>query len=100
MAVPVTSTGSALGGRGTTERWRKLRRRVLERDGYSCAYCGGQADSVDHIIPRAAWPADQPGVDDLTNLVACCTPCNSRKGSKVGTPPRPESMRPRASRTW
>jgi 5-methylcytosine-specific restriction endonuclease McrA len=99
--MPVTSTGgSALQGRGTTERWRKLRRRVLERDGYSCAYCGARANSVDHVVPRSAWPDGEPGVDDLANLVACCTPCNSRKGARVGPMPRPASMTPKPSRSW
>lgn len=98
--MPVTSTGSALGGNGTTARWAKLRKRILERDGYVCAYCHGRANSVDHVIPRAAWPDGQPGVDDPGNLVACCKPCNSRKGSKVGAPPRPAPTRAFVSREW
>lgn len=97
--MPVSSSGSALGGKGTTARWSKLRRRILKRDGYVCAYCQGRADSVDHVIPRSAWPDGEPGVDDPANLVAACTPCNSRKGSKVA--PRPAPRRPtHSSREW
>jgi 5-methylcytosine-specific restriction endonuclease McrA len=56
--------------------WRTTSQRVLERDGYRCAYCHGYADTVDHIVPRAAG-----GTDDERNLVAACRKCNSRKGA-------------------
>jgi 5-methylcytosine-specific restriction endonuclease McrA len=56
--------------------WKKQRQRVLKRDGYICAYCGQDATEVDHVIPRA-----RGGGHDLDNLVACCKPCNSRKGA-------------------
>lgn len=56
--------------------WRKQRERVLKRDGYTCAYCGNDATEVDHIISRK-----RGGGHDLENLVACCKPCNSRKGA-------------------
>jgi 5-methylcytosine-specific restriction endonuclease McrA len=59
-----------------TQRWKDQRLRVLKRDSYICAYCSGEATQVDHVIPRA-----NGGGHDLDNLVACCAPCNSRKGS-------------------
>ena len=59
-----------------TGEWKKQRQRVLKRDGYVCAYCGQDATEVDHIIPRA-----KGGGHELDNLVACCKPCNSRKGA-------------------
>jgi hypothetical protein len=59
-----------------TGEWKKQRQRVLKRDGYICAYCGQDATEVDHIIPRA-----RGGGHELDNLVACCKPCNSRKGA-------------------
>lgn len=55
--------------------WRAKRRRVLERDNYVCAYCGGHATTVDHVVSVA-----NGGTDDLDNLVAACWPCNRRKG--------------------
>ena len=74
-----------------TAAWKRTRLKVLSRDGYTCAYCGQAADSVDHIVARSK------GGDmfDLDNLVACCRLCNSRKESKemsvflgrVSTPP-------------
>jgi 5-methylcytosine-specific restriction endonuclease McrA len=60
-----------------TQRWKDQRIRVLKRDGYTCQYCGGEATQVDHVIPRAVG-----GGHDLDNLVACCAPCNTRKGAR------------------
>jgi len=59
-----------------THRWKDQRLRVLKRDSYICAYCSGEATQVDHVIPRASG-----GGHELDNLVACCAPCNSRKGA-------------------
>lgn len=58
------------------QKWKDQRIRVLKRDGYICAYCGQEADQVDHVIPRKAG-----GTHDLDNLVACCKSCNSKKGA-------------------
>ncbi len=46
------------------------------RDALTCTYCGGQADTVDHVRPRAFGGGDDPG-----NLVDSCRSCNSRKGT-------------------
>jgi 5-methylcytosine-specific restriction endonuclease McrA len=37
--------------RGSTRQWRKLRARVLMRDGQRCQLCGAPAADVDHIVP-------------------------------------------------
>ena len=58
--------------------WKRMRLKVLSRDGYECAYCGQAADSVDHVVPRSKGGA----MFDPDNLVACCRMCNSRKESK------------------
>lgn len=58
------------------QTWKDQRLRVLKRDGYICAYCGLDANQVDHIIPRK-----DGGTHDLDNLVACCKSCNSKKGA-------------------
>ena len=61
--------------------------KILERDDYKCRYCGldGRATfenaltmRVDFVVPRA-----RKGKKDPNNLVACCTPCNTIKGTKV-----------------
>lgn len=65
-------------------RWQKIRYKILGRDNYRCAYCGAQAEHVDHIIPRC-----QGGSDDEDNLVAACARCNI---SKSGRTPRQAGM--------
>ena len=62
-----------------SRRWKALRLIVLARDGYTCAYCGADANTVDHVVSIKANPSLAM---DESNLVAACTPCNSRKGSK------------------
>lgn len=62
-------------------------RKILERDDYVCRYCGldGRASfenalvmRVDFVVPRA-----RKGKKNPENLVACCTPCNTIKGTRV-----------------
>jgi 5-methylcytosine-specific restriction endonuclease McrA len=62
-----------------SRQWRALRIRILQRDGYTCGYCGQTADTVDHILPVDKHP-DQAMSQD--NLIAACKRCNSSKGSR------------------
>ena len=70
-----------------TKKWKNKRLSVLQRDGYECYLCGGQADQVDHIIPRVKGG----DVFDDDNLMAICGRCNRSKGSRFfnrgATPP-------------
>ncbi|MCT1607637.1 HNH endonuclease [Nesterenkonia massiliensis] len=54
------------------------RRGILRRDRRLCAYCGKSAATVDHVVPRS-----RGGDSSWENLVACCSPCNVRKGDKT-----------------
>jgi 5-methylcytosine-specific restriction endonuclease McrA len=54
------------------------RRAVFGRDGHQCQYCGGPAESLDHITPRS-----RGGDHTWENVVACCRPCNVRKGDRT-----------------
>jgi hypothetical protein len=54
------------------------RQKILERDGYVCAYCLAEATEVDHIIPWS-WSHD----DNENNLVAACEDCNGIAADKV-----------------
>lgn len=62
-----------------TSRWRRLRRRVLERDRYRCRTCGAPATQVDHVVPVAL------GGDayDERNLAASCVRCNASAGGRL-----------------
>lgn len=54
------------------------RLRIATRDGFKCRYCGKNAITVDHVIPRS-----QNGVNSDSNLVTCCVTCNSKKRGKT-----------------
>ena len=54
------------------------RRAVLVRDGYSCQYCGGRAETVDHVLPRS-----RGGTHTWENVVAACRLCNARKRDRL-----------------
>ena len=43
---------SALRASGSTRQWRKIRERVLRSGQFICVYCGQEADTVDHVVPR------------------------------------------------
>jgi 5-methylcytosine-specific restriction endonuclease McrA len=62
-------------------------RKILERDDYVCQYCGLDGRTsfenalvmrVDFVVPRA-----NKGKKNPSNLVACCMPCNTIKGTRV-----------------
>ncbi|MBA3945054.1 MAG: HNH endonuclease [Herpetosiphonaceae bacterium] len=58
------------------------RRAVLQRDGYTCQYCGAspgaEALTLDHIVPRA-----HGGMTTWDNVVAACRSCNGYKANRV-----------------
>jgi len=48
------------------------------RDAFTCQYCGSMGDmTFDHVVPRA-----RGGKTTWANVVASCSPCNLKKGSK------------------
>lgn len=57
---------------------RATRDGVLRRDGHTCAYCAGPADTVDHLLPRS-----RGGGDTWFNLVAACRSCNGLKDDRT-----------------
>lgn len=64
--------------KSNSTQWKKLRLRILQRDGYECYWCGMDATTVDHIVPVA-----KGGTDDTENLVAACKRCNFSKQDKL-----------------
>lgn len=70
---------------------RKFRRQVTNtflfaRDHYRCQYCGRHRSQLrgrefltrDHIVPLS-----RGGANTWQNVVAACSPCNNRKGSRL-----------------
>lgn len=50
------------------------KRDILRRDGYTCAYCGEEGNTVDHILPES-----RGGENTWGNLVCACRDCNGKK---------------------
>jgi 5-methylcytosine-specific restriction endonuclease McrA len=51
---------------------------LMHRDHFRCAYCGGRAETIDHVQPRS-----RGGPHTWQNCVACCAKCNHRKADKL-----------------
>ncbi|HUL34229.1 MAG TPA: HNH endonuclease [Candidatus Eisenbacteria bacterium] len=66
---------------------REEGRKILERDNYVCQYCGldGRASFENALVMRVDFvkPRARKGKKDPGNLVACCIPCNTIKGTRV-----------------
>ena len=58
------------------------RKNILMRDRNTCQFCGRVLPAaeltLDHIVPRS-----RGGESTWDNLVACCHPCNNRKGDRL-----------------
>lgn len=76
----------------TNERRRRAvietskRKKIAERDGWSCHYCAISGDKFQgpdghewHIDHKHPW--SQGGSDDLSNLVLACRSCNLQKSN-------------------
>jgi hypothetical protein len=67
---------------------RKVRSRIIARDGHTCSYCGGEGDlthgpdgewwRLDHVMP-----VSRGGSDEEDNLALACAGCNIRKSDHV-----------------
>lgn len=67
---------------GRSQRSRNIIRRLLERDGEQCAYCGRPFSqkfrmTIDHRVPRA-----KGGLTQLPNLCLACNSCNNLKADR------------------
>ena len=79
------------GERPNYRRWRAVRLKVLDRDGWACVKCGkaGRLD-VDHRIPLE----DGGAVYDESNLQSLCSDCHFSKSQeeRKGKPTPPEVL--------
>lgn len=90
--VPTLSKHQVVGGRRSEGEYRRhldrhpnerrresIRSLVLERDNYTCRYCGAQPEMdrlvAEHIV--------NGGPTTMENLVTSCRGCNTRKGKKT-----------------
>ncbi|KKL98875.1 hypothetical protein LCGC14_1820010 [marine sediment metagenome] len=60
---------------------RGIQRAVLEHSDGKCTYCPQTLDmntvTLDHIVPHC-----KGGPNKLSNLVAACSSCNTKRGSR------------------
>ena len=63
--------------------YNMIRKMVMARDNWTCVYCGGIAQEVDHVLPRHLGGHDFP-----SNLVAACKKCNYYKSTNCVDCPR------------
>ena len=65
-----------MSSRTSRSDWRRLRKQVLERDGWSCTGCGQHGGRLEcHHVRRYV----DGGTDDLSNLVTLCAKCHIAK---------------------
>ena len=64
-----------------SRKYKEVRLKKLAQDGWTCFYCGyeGKDMTIDHIIPVSKAPEL---AITMENMVSCCKPCNSKKGSR------------------
>lgn len=55
----------------------KEKQYLLGNDMGTCAYCGDQANTLDHLIPKS-----HGGLDTQENCVSCCKQCNETKTNR------------------
>ena len=77
--------------------WYKLRWKILQRDKFTCQYCGQYAPNVCLEVDHKIAFADK-GTDDEDNLVTSCWSCNRGKNglrqSMMQHSPYPRRPRP------
>ena len=66
--------------RGRGHISRATRRTVYQRDQFTCQYCRERLAppelTIDHLVPL-----NRGGLDEVTNYVTCCAPCNQKKAN-------------------
>lgn len=53
-------------------------RAVLNRDRFTCGYCGNHATTIDHVHPKS-----KGGKHEWSNVIAACRRCNGTKADKL-----------------
>lgn len=70
---------------------RRFRRQVTNtflfaRDGYRCQYCGrlqGELKPREQLTRDHLIPMSRGGLNEWTNVVTACSPCNTRKANRM-----------------
>ena len=83
ISIPVPDVIRLVRYRRVPRQNRSVSRKgILLRDGFACQYCHRRYAAgdltLDHALPRS-----RGGTSVWENLVACCLPCNNRKGNRT-----------------
>ncbi len=83
VKLPLPSVIRLLSYRSVPRHSRSVsRKNIMIRDSYTCQYCRSLLPAarltLDHVLPRS-----RAGRSTWENLVACCYPCNNRKGDRL-----------------
>jgi len=62
----------------SSTEYKKNRKEILAKSNYICHYCGGPANTADHIIP-----VSKGGGHELSNLLPACHDCNSTRQDRT-----------------
>ncbi len=81
--VPIPSVIRLMAYRRIPRQNRSMSRKgILLRDSCTCQYCRSKFApkelTMDHVLPRS-----RGGESTWENLVACCFPCNNKKGNRT-----------------
>lgn len=57
---------------------KSFRSFILQRDQYTCHFCGEYGDTIDHLLPRAKGGHTTPA-----NCVCACNECNQSKADRT-----------------
>lgn len=62
------------------KKYDDMRRAIVDRDGWTCAYCGKvltqETATIEHVLPLS-----RGGLDAIKNMVLACRSCNQEAGS-------------------
>ena len=83
LHIPIPSVVRLFKYRRIPRQNRSVSRKgIILRDGATCQYCRKKLPpkdlTLDHVVPRS-----RGGESTWENLVACCYPCNNRKGNRT-----------------
>ncbi|MCB1177083.1 MAG: HNH endonuclease [Leptospiraceae bacterium] len=80
------------------------RNHILERDGYTCVYCGKRPNpsklTLDHVIPKSRWNEISKDkkihfeFNSWENIVTACKECNTKKGNRLLSELRWKNLEP------
>lgn len=78
LCAPIISEWAAAEPRAPIPKG--VRSAVIERDGFTCAYCGVEPSKIhlDHIVPIS-----RGGANNSENLTVSCSACNLSKGART-----------------